>query len=140
MRQLWLGLTDNYNLFHIRDLTPAQVAKVSKKSLEEAEAGYQSILELRRLHRELDAAVRNAYGWHTLDLGHDFHEVETLPANDRVRYTISPTARKEILSRLLALNHQRAVAQTATVPVKKKNSKRGKAKAGDNIPELFSQR
>jgi hypothetical protein len=140
MRQLWLGLTDIYNLFHIRDLTPAQVAKVSKKSLEEAEAGYQSILELRRLHRELDAAVRNAYGWHTLDLGHDFHEVETLPENDRVRYTISPTARKEILSRLLALNHQRAVAQTATVPVKKKNSKRGKAKAGDNIPELFSQR
>jgi hypothetical protein len=32
MRQLWLGLTDIYNLFHTRDLTPAKVAKVSKKS------------------------------------------------------------------------------------------------------------
>ena len=137
MRQLWLGLTDIYNLFHTRDLTPAQVAKVSKKSPEEAEAGYQGILELRRLHRELDEAIRDAYGWHNLDLGHDFHEVETLPENDRVRYTISPTARKEVLRRLLALNHQRAVAQATAVPVKKKNSKRGKAKAGDNIPELF---
>ena len=63
MRQLWLGLTDIYNLFHTRDLTPAQVAKVSKKSPEEAEAGYQGILELRRLHRELDEAIRDAYGW-----------------------------------------------------------------------------
>lgn len=97
MRQLWLGLTDIYNLFHTRDLTPTQVAKVSKKSVEEAEAGYQGILELRRLHRELDNAIRDAYGWNSLDLGHDFIEVETLPENDRVRYTISPAARKEVL-------------------------------------------
>ena len=54
MRQLWLGLTDIYNLFHTSDLTPAQVAKVSKKSQAEAEADYQGILELRRLHWELD--------------------------------------------------------------------------------------
>jgi len=137
MRQLWLGLTDIYNLFHTRALTPAQVAKASKKSPEEAETSYQSILELRRLHQELDEAIRDAYGWHTLDLGHDFHEVETLPENDRVRYTISPTARKEVLSRLLALNHQRAVAQAAAMPVKKKHSKRSKAKADGNTPELF---
>src|SRR5262249_3041383 len=65
MRQLWLGLTDIYNLFHTRDLTPAQVAKVSKKSPKEAEVGYQSILELRRLHQELDKAIRDAYSWHT---------------------------------------------------------------------------
>ena len=50
-----------YNLFHTSDLTPAQVAKVSKKSLPEAEVGYQDILELRRLHRELDFAIRDAY-------------------------------------------------------------------------------
>jgi hypothetical protein len=53
MRQLWLGLTDIYNLFHARDLSPAVVAKASKKSPEEAQAGYQGILELRRLHREV---------------------------------------------------------------------------------------
>ncbi len=29
-----------------------------------------------------------------------------LPENDRVRYTISPEARKEILKRLLELNHK----------------------------------
>jgi hypothetical protein len=123
MRQLWLGLTDIYNLFHTRDLTPAVVAKVSKKSPEEAEAGYQGILDLRRLHRELDIAIRDAYGWADLDLGHDFHEIETLPENDRVRYTISPAARKEVLRRLLALNHQRAAVEGATAPVKKNRGK-----------------
>lgn len=118
MRQLWLGLTDIYNLFHTRDLTPVVVAKVSKKSPEEAEAGYQGILELRRLHRQLDESIRDAYGWSDLDLGHGFHEVETLPENDRVRYTISPAARKEVLRRLLALNHQRAASEEASTPAK----------------------
>ena len=107
MLQLWLGLTDIYNLFHACDLTPEKVAKVSKKSPAEAQAGYEGILELRRLHVELDTAIRDAYGWQDLHLGHDFHEVETLPENDRTRYTISPLARKELLKRLLALNHQR---------------------------------
>jgi len=128
MSQLWLGLTDIYNLFHTRDLNPVEVARVSKKPLPEAEAGYQGILELRRLHRELDLAIRDAYGWTDLDLGHDFVEVETLPENDRVRYTISPVARKEVLKRLLAENHRRAALQTqaadAAAPVKKKRGKR----------------
>ena len=39
-------------------------------------------------------------------LDHDFYEVDYLPENDRVRYTISPEARKEILKRLLELNHE----------------------------------
>src|SRR5207302_11177674 len=103
MNQTCLSRTDIYNHFHTRDLTPVQVAKVSKKSQEEAEEGHQGILKQRRLHRELDEAIRDAYGWHNLDLGHDFHEVETLPENDRVRYTISPTARKEARRRHLAL-------------------------------------
>jgi hypothetical protein len=131
MLSLWLGLTDIYNLFHDRDLTPEKVAKVSKKPMDEAERGYQGLLELRRLHRELDIAVRDAYGWTDLDLGHDFHEVETLPENDRVRYTISPTARKEVLRRLLALNHERAAAEAASAP--KKPAKRPKqSKANDD--------
>ena len=139
MRQLWLGLTDIYNLFHTRDLTPAHVAKVSKKSVEEAEAGYQGILELRRLHRELDLAIRDAYGWTDLNLGHDFHEVETLPENDRVRYTISPAARKEILKRLLAENHRRAAleATAATVQAIAKKTRAKKAKAVGSVDDLF---
>jgi hypothetical protein len=139
MKSLWLGLTDIYNLFHTRDLTPTEVARVSKKPLPEAEAGYQGILELRRLHRELDLAIRDAYGWTDLDLGHDFVEVETLPENDHVRYTISPTARKEVLKRLLALNHQRAAeaaAAAVAVPVKTKRGR--KTKGGDGLVDLFS--
>ncbi|MEW5966017.1 MAG: type IIL restriction-modification enzyme MmeI [Pseudomonadota bacterium] len=139
MKSLWLGLTDIYNLFHNRDLTPAQVAKVSKKSIAEADAGYQGILELRRLHRELDEAIRDAYGWHDLDLGHGFHEVETLPENDRVRYTISPAARKEVLRRLLAENHRRAALETqasaTNVAGKKKTGK--KSAAAERTGALF---
>ena len=42
------------------------------------------------LSNMVDLAVRDAYDWQDFDLEHDFHEVETLPENDRVRYTISP--------------------------------------------------
>ncbi len=105
MLRIWLGLTDIYNLFHNRDLTSAIVAKVSGKP-DEAESGYAGILELRKLHRELDEAVLAAYTWSDLNLAHNFYEIETLPENDRVRYTISPEARKELLKRLLELNHE----------------------------------
>ncbi len=133
MRDLWLGLTDIYNLFHARDLSPELVAKVSKKPADVARAGFTGLLELRRLHVELDTAVRDAYGWAELDLGHGFVEVETLPENDRVRYTISPAARKEVLKRLLALNHQRAKEEAARAPVAKLKGA-GKAK-GKNAAE-----
>jgi hypothetical protein len=108
MRELWLGLTDIYNLFHARTLNPEMVAKLSGKPADVAQAGYEGLLELRRLHIALDKAVRNAYGWQDLGLNHDFVEVETLPENDRVRYTLTPAARRELLQRLLALNHARA--------------------------------
>lgn len=114
MVDIQIGLTSTYNLFHERDLTSEKIVKVSKKSSQEAEVGCQSILELRRLHRQLDTAVRDAYGWTDLDLAHDFYEIETLPENDRVRYTISPAARKELLKRLLQLNqeiHAKEVAE-----------------------------
>jgi hypothetical protein len=116
MRELWLGLTDIYNLFHARDLNPELVAKVSKKPADVARAGFDGLLELRRLHVALDNAVRDAYGWADLNLGHDFVEVETLPENDRVRYTISPAARKEVLKRLLALNHEQAADEQKQAP------------------------
>jgi hypothetical protein len=136
MLRLWLGLTDIYNLFHDRDLTPTEVARVSKKP-SEADAGFQGILQLRALHSELDEGVLAAYGWTgQVDLGHDFYEVETLPESDRVRYTISPAARKEILSRLLALNHERAAqeAAAAAVIVAKKPARKPKA-AKPTIPD-----
>ncbi|MGH7961882.1 MAG: type IIL restriction-modification enzyme MmeI, partial [Candidatus Binatia bacterium] len=138
MRRLWLGLTDIYNLFHARNLTPALVAKVSGKP-EEAETGYQDLLRLRALHRAMDEAILAAYGWTDLALGHDFHEPEYLPENDRVRYTISPEARKEVLRRLLALNHERAAAQTSSTSAKKKARRAASAAQPSNPePGLFS--
>jgi len=138
MRELWLGLTDIYNLFHVRDLSPELVAKVSKKPADVAHTGFDGLLELRRLHVALDAAVRDAYGWNDLNLGHDFVEVETLPENDRVRYTISPAARKEVLKCLLALNHQRAKEEAAKAPVTKaKGGKKASAKTDPHQPDLI---
>ena len=80
-------------------------------SMEEAISG---IIKLRKLHKEMDEAVLEAYGWSFdsaqddtgIDLKHDIYEVDYLPENDRVRYTINPEARKEVLKRLLLLNHK----------------------------------
>ena len=54
----------------------------------------------------MDETVLKAYGWQDINLAHDFYEVDYLPENDRVRYTISPESRKEVLKRLLKLNHE----------------------------------
>lgn len=133
MLTLWLGLTKIYNLFHDPDLSVEMVGDESGKDEDLAREGYEGLLELRRLHVEMDDGVRDAYGWQDLDLGHDFHEVETLPENDRTRYTISPTARKEVLNRLLALNHTRAAEEAARAAAAKPAKKsRKKAAAGDN--------
>jgi hypothetical protein len=78
------GLTKTYNRFHNPDETSADIQK------------------LRELHVEMDIAVAAAYGWTDLDLGHGFHETK-----QDVRFTISEPARREVLQRLLKLNHER---------------------------------
>jgi hypothetical protein len=78
------GLTATYNRFH------------------NPEEGAGDIVRLRELHVEMDKAVASAYGWDDLSLGHDFHETA-----QGVRFTVSESARREILSRLLRLNHER---------------------------------
>jgi hypothetical protein len=136
MQKLQLGLTKTYNQFHNEKLSSeiasseiANGGELEKKfgkdtvylwnhlqktqgtcSMEEAIKG---ITKLRQLHKDMDEAVLEAYGWHidsedgqAIDLKHDFYEVDYLPENDRVRYTISPEARKEVLKRLLLLNHK----------------------------------
>ena len=114
MLRLWLGLTDIYNLFHSKEVSGEQRA-----------ASCESLSPL-------------ADNRSPLALNHDFHEVETLPENDRVRYTISPDARKELLKRLLALNHQRAEEEASKKPVKavKAGKTKGKKSATDE-PGLF---
>jgi hypothetical protein len=60
---------------------------------------------LHRLDTQMDNGVHEAYGWTGINLHHDFYEVDYLPQNDRVRFTIHPEARREVLKRLLELNH-----------------------------------
>lgn len=84
-----IGLTKLYNRFHADTERDPRIE------------------ELRALQREMDAAVARAYGWHDLNLEHGFHEVPYLPENDRVRFTISESARVEVLQRLSELNRQR---------------------------------
>jgi len=91
------GLTRTYNRFHDPHETASDIA------------------ELRWLHVEMDNAVAAAYSWHDLlpslsqgkgaggeGLGHGFHNTK-----QGLRYTLSDTARREVLDRLLALNYQR---------------------------------
>jgi hypothetical protein len=138
MHRLWLGLTDVYNLFHSEQLEAnlekhfGSRAKKDPEGLlipEEHRAAARAftmdeaitgIQELRRLHTQLDYTVLKRYGWDlsgqdgpAIDLGHGFYDVETLPENDRRRYTISPTARRELLTQLLAENHRRAAEPPA---------------------------
>ena len=134
MQLLWLGLTKVYNLFHTRDRLSEMVAKVLKKDDHTVIAGFDALLELRRLHVELDLAIRDAYGWHDLDLEHDFHDVETLPENDRLRYTISYAARREVLKRLLAENHSRTEAAAKNpIPKPKRGGRKGVTATGLNM-------
>jgi len=78
------GLTVTYNRFHNPDETS------------------DDIQQLRDLHRQMDEAVAVAYGWGDLSLDHNFCETA-----QGIRYTISETARREVLKRLLALNFER---------------------------------
>jgi len=150
MLAMQLGLTKTYNLFHARQLRPMQPgeeqlddkafqklmgkdAAALRKHLartpgtitfNEAVAGIQ---KLRSLHTEMDNAVLEAYGWTDIALRHDFYEVDYLPENDRVRFTLHPEARREVMKRLLELNHAIHAKEVANGLWEKKG-KPGKAK------------
>lgn len=129
MTALDIGLTSLYNLYHEPDISTEAVVKTAKCSGDEASRARKEIEELRDLHVRIDEAVRDAYGWGDIPLEHGFHELEFLPENDRVRYTVSLAARREILKRLLELNHQRHEEEFAAGLVDK-DGKRIKKKTG----------
>jgi hypothetical protein len=118
MEQTQLGLTKAYNLFHDPDTDAERVAAAASADLttDEAEAVTAQIANLRAVHARMDQLVLSAYGWDDVDLEHDFHAVDFLPENDRIRYTISKRARKVVLRRLLELNFERH-AEEAEVPM-----------------------
>lgn len=146
MLDLQLGLTKTYNLFHnpevrsrkseirshqseagdrkIEDVREFKQAKL-QIPIEEA---VRKIEKLRELHKQMDEAVLKAYNWTDIDLAHDFYEVDYLPENDRVRYTISPEARKEVLKRLLELNHKIYEEEVEAGLWDKKGKPKGKSK------------
>jgi hypothetical protein len=97
-----LGITDTYNRFHdTQDKSP-------------------EIKTLRKLHVEMDRAVIAAYGWKVLDLGHDFQQTRI-----GVRYTINEAVQRDVLQRLLKLNHERYAEEA----IEGLHKKKGKAKA-----------
>jgi hypothetical protein len=114
------GLTKIYNRFHDRGEQSADIAR------------------LRALHVEMDQDVAAAYGWSDLDLGHGFHATK-----QGERYTLSESARRTVLDRLLALNHQRYEEEVKAGLHDKKNkktaqrSKRNRAGATKEILELL---
>lgn len=78
--------------------------------------------------------MANAYGWQDLDLGHGFHQTK-----QGDRFTISETARREVLDRLLELNHQRYGEEVAQgLHDKKKGRGKSKSKEKKQVKEIKS--
>ncbi|WP_201383979.1 hypothetical protein [Ktedonobacter sp. SOSP1-52] len=81
----------------------------------------------------MDEAVARAYGWEDLKLEHGFHETK-----QGLRYTISEAARREVLDRLLLLNHQRHEEEVQAGLFEKGSKANGKGrakkKAGGELP------
>jgi hypothetical protein len=115
------GLTKTYNRFHDPNETDP------------------GILELRRLHEEMDRAVLHAYGWDDIDTTCEFlldYEEDEDPSSDEPttgrrakkrpwRYRWPDDVHDEVLARLLALNAERAEEE-------KLQGKGGKGKGGGN--------
>jgi hypothetical protein len=99
------GFTEYYNRLHDPDETCIDIQ------------------ERRAVHVEMDKAVAAAYGWSDLVLDHDFHETK-----QGTRFTISEAVRREVLQRLLKLNHKRHEAETRRGPMAKTKGSRGHKK------------
>jgi hypothetical protein len=146
-----LGLTETYNLFHSNAITAQSINDKDKqvvslqKHLEKTantisfDEAIQGILKLRELHVQMDEVVLNAYGWNDIELKHNFYEVDYLPENDRVRFTIHADARKEVLKRLLELNYKIHEEEVVAGLFDKKPSAKPKKKKDTNPDqnELF---
>jgi hypothetical protein len=118
-----LGLTNFYNDMH----SPSN----SKLSVNESLEYINSLTLFRNEIQSLDNLCLSLYGWTDIDLRHDFYEVDYLPENDRIRYTIHPDARREVLKRLLQLNHERHEEEVRNGLWDKKKSAGKKKETGE---------
>jgi hypothetical protein len=110
------GLTKSYNRFHDPTCTDPDIQT------------------LRGLHIQMDTAVAAAYDWPDLTLDHDFHETK-----QGLRFTIGEAARREVLDRLLELNHQRYSEEVAQGLHDKKKGKGKKGKQKKQAPKKTQQ-
>lgn len=96
----------------------------------------EDIAELRRIHKAIDGTTVRAYGWDDLldQLDHGFH-----PAGRELRYTIGPAAQREILDRLLELNHARYAEEVAKGLHDKKDKKAPRQPAKPKAPAAEQQ-
>ncbi|MCK9879153.1 hypothetical protein MXD59_25950, partial [Frankia sp. Ag45/Mut15] len=81
------------------------------------------VIDLREIHKMIDYAAIRAYGWDDMierGLDHGFH-----PAGKYTRYTIGPWAQREVLDRLLELNHARYAEEVAAGLHEKGAKKKG---------------
>ena len=160
MSDMNIGLTKIYSIFHDSKLNqlfqnekwriefPDKVDEVinyiNKNHCSSVHPAYNlsqllGIIQLRKLHVTMDELVLSAYGWNDIELNHSFYDLDYLPENDRNRFTIHPEARKEVLKRLLELNHKIHEEETQAQidnPLPKKKSKTSKVKNQDQS-ELF---
>ena len=96
-----LGLTNLYNLINSPDIQ-----------------GDLDVSRLRDIHVEIDQAMMTAYGWSDMKLEHGFYEYRGIE-----RWTVSPSARVELLALLLTENHRRSALQDEKSAVRAKGKK-----------------
>jgi hypothetical protein len=107
---LKVGLTSLYNKIHSK----------SENS--------ESINQLRKSICELDQVVLESYGWGDIELHHAFHEVSYLPKGQNIRYSISESARRNIIYRLTLLNKECYETESKSKQVKSKVQRRASHK------------
>tara|TARA_R110002096_G_scaffold365570_2_gene558915 strand:- start:3968 stop:5119 length:1152 start_codon:yes stop_codon:yes gene_type:complete len=102
--------------------------------------GILDIERFRNIQKELDQTILDSYSCSSVELKHNFYEVDYLPEKDNIRYTIHPDARKEILKRLLSLNHERYEEELEKGLHKKKDVVAFYKQKNQEIPEgtIFS--
>lgn len=78
------------------------------------------VVSCRDLQRKINNAVLRELGIDDINLELDFHEVGYLPAGKSTRYTMSESARQQVLSRLAVLNKERFEAESMVGSVNKR--------------------
>lgn len=90
LNELKVGLTEFYNLVH------------------SPEENRDQFVQFRKLQTDLDVLVIDSYGWNDLEFKHGFHETK-----HGIRFIISENTQREVLQRLLKLNHERYEEEVA---------------------------